>query len=117
MLKSEYRMQKTLQTPDQLDLVTFDEKQDEIVMIIAATGEWSGSGSEEAALLNKLNNYVGFALEGGLAKQFPDRKWKSVRIQIDCLETLPAKLAHVVTQAQALLGKKGISLCVNRIRR
>jgi len=109
-------MQTTLNNPDQLDLVTFDSANGEYILVISAMGEWDDSEEENALLLKKINNYLNFVFDGGLAEQFPQTNAKSTRIQIDSISPPPLNAERVITQAQALLLQQGIRLCVNLIR-
>ncbi|WP_423370924.1 DUF6572 domain-containing protein [Burkholderia sp. LMG 32019] len=108
-------MQTTLKNPEQLDLVTVDPTSNEYVLVISAMNDWDDSEEEQTLLLQKLNNYVNFALDGGLAAHFPQSKGKPVRIQIDSAARPPLNVDSVITQAQALLLKQNIRLCVNLI--
>ena len=40
-------MQITLQTPEKLDLITFDPAEGEYVLIISAVNDWDGTENEE----------------------------------------------------------------------
>ncbi len=109
-------MQTTFNNPDQLDLVTFDSADGEYVLVISAMGEWDDSEEEQALLLQKINNYLKFVLDGGLAEHFPQTNGMSTRIQIDSTSRPPLNANRVITQAQTLLSQQGIRLCVNLIR-
>lgn len=108
-------MQTTLSNSEQLDLVTFDSKSGEYVLIISAMENWDDSEEEQDLLLRKINNCLNFALDGGLAKHFPQSRGKPIRIQIDSTSRPPTKTNLVITQAQGLLSQQGIQLCVNLI--
>lgn len=108
-------MQTTLNNPGQVDLVSFDPAGGEYVLIISAMGDWDDSEEEQALLLQKINNYLNFALYGGLAEHFPQSKGKPMRIQIDIASNPPLNADRVITQAQSLLSQQGIRLCVNLI--
>jgi Family of unknown function (DUF6572) len=108
-------MQHSLRTPEQLDLVTLDSASGEYVLIISAMGNWDDSEEEQALLLQKINNYLNFVIEGGLLEHFPQSRGKPIRIQIDSAAALPPNADRIVTQAQALLLQHGVRLCVNLI--
>jgi hypothetical protein len=109
-------MQTTLNKPGQLDLVTFDSAGGEYVLVISAMDDWDDSEEEQALLLQKINNYLNFGLNGGLAEHFPQSKGKPMRIQIDSASKPPLNADRVITQAQSVLSRQGIRLCVNLIR-
>jgi hypothetical protein len=108
-------MQPNLKTPEKLDLVTFDSASGEYVLIISAMDDWDDSEEEQALLLQKINNYLNFVIDGGLSEHFPQSKGKPTRIQIDSAAALSPNAARIVTQAQALLLQHGVRLCVNLI--
>ncbi|TDR35139.1 hypothetical protein DFR29_1406 [Tahibacter aquaticus] len=108
-------MQTNLKSPEKLDLVTLDAASQEYVLIISAMDDWDGSEEEQALLLQKINNYLNFVIDGGLAEHFPQSKGKPTRIQIDSAAALPPNTDRIVTQAQALLLQHGVRLCVNLI--
>jgi len=110
-------MQPTLKNSDKLDLVTFDPADGEYVLIISAMGDggWDDSEEEQTLLLQKINSYLNFAISGGLTKHYPQSKGNPIRIQIDSASKLPPNVDRIVMQAQALLLRHGIRLCVNLI--
>ncbi len=108
-------MQNNLKNPEKLDLVTFDSASGEYVLIISAIDGWDDSEEEQALLLQKINNYLNFVIDGGLSEHFPQSKGKPMKIQIDSAEALPQNADRIVTQAQALLLQHGVRLCVNLI--
>jgi hypothetical protein len=108
-------MQTDLRNPEKLDLVTFDSTGGEYALIISAMGDWDDSEEEQALLLQKINNYLNFVIDGGLSEHFPQSKGKPIRIQIDSAAKLPPNADRIVTQAQALLLQHGVRLCVNLI--
>ena len=78
--------------------------------------DWDDSEEEQALLLQKINNYLHFVIDGGLSQHYPQTKGKRTRIQIDSAAELPPNANRIVKQAQALLLQHGIRLCVNLIR-
>jgi len=77
--------------------------------------DWDDSDEEQALLLQKINNYLNFVIDGGLSKHYPQTKGKPIRIQIDSASALPQNADRVVKQAQTLLLQHGVRLCVNLI--
>lgn len=108
-------MQTNLKNPEKLDVVTFDSASEEYVLIISAMDDWDDSEEEQALLLQKINNYLNFVIDGGLSEHFPQSKGKPRRIQIDSAAALPPNADRIVTQAQALLLQHGVRLCINLI--
>lgn len=108
-------MQTSLKNTDKLDLVTLDAAGEEYVLIISAMSDWDNSEEEQGLLLQKINNYLNFVIDGGLAEHYPQSKGKPIRVQIDSASKLPPNADRIVTQAQALLSQHGVRLCINLI--
>jgi hypothetical protein len=108
-------VQVSLKSPEKLDLITFDPSSSEYVLIVSATDSWDDSPEENDFLLQKINNYLDFALSGGLVEHYPDAEGRPVRIQIDTAHRIPPSVDGLIAQVQQVLQQKGIALCVNYI--
>lgn len=108
-------MHTSLNNPEKLDLITFDPDSQEYVLIISTMNTWEDSEEEQERLLQKINNYSNFLIDGQLLQHYPQAKGKAVRIQIDSTETIPPNANQLVMQAQKLLMERGIKLCTNLI--
>lgn len=108
-------MQPSLEHPEKLDLITFDPDSGEYGLIISAMETWDDSEEEQTRLLQKINNYIDFVIDGELLRNFPQSKGKPVRIQIDTGSSIPPNAGLLITQAQKLLSQHGIRLCINVI--
>jgi uncharacterized protein DUF6572 len=58
--------------PDVIDFLTHDSKTGEVILVMVEGREWDGSDVQLRQLQEKFNNYVSFALEGGLAQRHPE---------------------------------------------
>jgi hypothetical protein len=106
-------MQTSLEQPEKIDLITFDQATSEYVLIVSATETWEDSDEEQVQLLQKINNYMTFVIDGQLSLHYPQTKGKAIRIQIDSATTIPPNINKLLTQAQKLLLQHDIKLCVN----
>jgi hypothetical protein len=102
-----------LEQPEKIDLITFDQATSEYVLIVSATETWEDSDEEQVQLLQKINNYMTFVIDGQLSLHYPQTKGKAIRIQIDSATTIPPNINKLLTQAQKLLLQHDIKLCVN----
>jgi len=98
-----------------IDLITYDPTQDEYVLIIAER-VWGESGTEQELLLQKLNNYLHFVLDGQLERTHPQTSGKRIRIQIDCSTKLPSSIKKLINQAQELMAKHDIKVKINLLK-
>lgn len=83
-----------------LDLVTYDPRLDEFVLYIVEDGPWPQDDATWNHCLNRIQNQVldacDAAVDGGLAREYPDSLGKPVRIQVDSPSGLPHQVADLV---------------------
>ena len=60
-----------------------------IELIVVQEQQWTGSDAQLASLQEKVQNYVSFALDGALVKQFPEVEGRPWRVVIHCLSGEP----------------------------
>ena len=71
-----------------VDLVA--ESADGIIeLVVVADRPWTGSDLQVSSLQGKVQTYVSFALDGGLAQQFPEAAGRPWRIVLHCLTGAP----------------------------
>jgi hypothetical protein len=68
--------------PDVIDFVGTDRVTGEVVLTVSDHLEWHGRDEHLPALHSKLEAYLGFVRNGGLAQSYPDAAGRSVRIEI-----------------------------------
>lgn len=82
------RQQDSLFDAGSVDLVA--ESADGIVeLVIVQDQQWTGSDAQLASLQEKVQTYVSFAIDGGLAQQFPEVAGRPWRIVVNCLSGEP----------------------------
>jgi hypothetical protein len=64
-------------------------------------------------LREKINAYAGFILDGSLARHYPETVGRSVRIQLDCMETPTGDFAAITDHAARALEGLDIGFRVN----
>lgn len=108
-------MQANLRALNKIDLVTHDPVCEEFKLIIVATDEWDDSEEEQDLLLEKINAYLRFALEGELAERLPESKGRSFSIHIDSRSQLPVNIQRLASQLQLTLADQHINFYANVI--
>lgn len=58
-------------------------------LVIVQDRPWTGSEAQLASLQAKVQAYVSFALDGGLARQYPEVSGRPWRILVHCQTGLP----------------------------
>ena len=82
------RKAESLFDAGRVDLVA--ESSDGIIdLIVVQAQPWTGSGAQLASLQDKVQTYVSYALDGGLAQQFPEAAGRPWRIVLNCLSGEP----------------------------
>lgn len=111
-MRSPKRQQGSLSDPGKVDLVA-ESAEGVIELIIVQDQEWAGSDAQLASLQEKVQTYVSFALDGGLARQFPEAAGRPWRIVISCLSGEPDERTRMVLDVLATrLPEYGGSLLV-----
>jgi hypothetical protein len=77
--------------------------------------QWDGSADRVLQLQEKVNNYLSFALDGQMARQYPESAGKPIRLQLDCVAEPDADSARFLELAREKLKPDGIRLIVNLI--
>lgn len=72
--------------PHVVDLISPDPERDEVVLTVLEERPWGSSPEQLQELQDKLNNYLGYVLEGYLVKEYPEYEGKPVRFELDCVE-------------------------------
>lgn len=99
--------------PTSVDFLSFDARSDQVVLTISEERVWTGSEDELRKLQEKLSNYLSYAVDGGLARKFPEYAEKSVRIRLDCLHHPSKGTIEFLDEARRRLSDHGIDLVVN----
>ena len=80
-----------------IDVVAYDAKTNEVVLVMNEPNEWNGSDEQLLQLQERFNAYASFLLDGEMAEAHPDLAGKPARIELRC--------AHMPdTRALELLG-------------
>ena len=80
-----------------IDVIAYDPKTGDVVLVMNEPNEWDGSDEQLLALQERFNAYVSFLLDGEMAEAHPELVGKPTRIELRC--------AHIPeTRALELLG-------------
>jgi hypothetical protein len=82
---------------DVIDVIAYDPKTGEAVLVMNEPNEWDSSDEQLLSLQERFNAYVSFLLDGEMAEGHPELAGKPTRIELRC--------AHMPdTRALELLG-------------
>ena len=79
-------MQRGVQNPEIIDLITLDSKEGEVILLILEDRPWGSDSKQLMQFDEKLNRYLAYVLDGFLVKEYPQYQGVPVRIQIDCVD-------------------------------
>jgi hypothetical protein len=104
----------SLEKSEVIDLVTVSADGQTIILYLVATDPWPVTGGGTLLLQAKLKNYVAFAADGQLARQYPEAHGKKVTIEIRTDHPLGAMEEKLVAGArQHWCEPEGISLVIS----
>ncbi|MCB0712376.1 MAG: hypothetical protein KDD67_08620 [Ignavibacteriae bacterium] len=85
-MESTSEMQRGVENPDIIDLITPDPTSGEVVLLIIEERPWGSDKNQLVQFDEKLNRYLAYILDGFLGRQYPQYENTPVRIQIDCVD-------------------------------
>jgi hypothetical protein len=100
-----------IEDPNVIDLVAQDAN-GEYMVVMVETRPWGVSCEQPDQLKQKINAYVGYILDGDLARQYPEAAEKPVRIQLNCAHTPRGEIATITEWAARQLSQHGIGFAV-----
>jgi hypothetical protein len=75
-----------VQNPSIIDLIATDPASDSVVLVMIERRPWGASSQQFKQIEEKVNRYMGYALDGFLVEHYPQHEGKPVRIRLDCAE-------------------------------
>lgn len=104
----------SLENAEVIDLVTVSADGETVIVYLVATDPWPATGRGALLLQAKLKNYVAFAADGQLIRQFPKAQGKRVVIEIRTDHPLGVTEEKLIAGArQHWCEPEGISLVVS----
>ncbi len=92
--------------PNKLDLVTRAHDGFHLVLV----EDRSLSEDDAPALQEKLNNYLGFAIDGGLLEQYPEARGEKVSIRIDLYAEPCLFILEFVRRYRCAIAQYGVAV-------
>jgi hypothetical protein len=102
-----------VQNPTLMDLITLDPASDRVVMAMFERRAWGASPRQLHEIEEKINRYLGYALDGFLVQHYPQYHLKRVQIRLDCAEAPRGEALAFVEAAQRAANAQGIDFVVN----
>jgi hypothetical protein len=106
------RQQEGVWNPHVVDLLTYNQKDNEFVFHILEPREWTDLSTQLAQLQAKIRSYLSYVLDGALAEDYPDSLSSGVAFRLDCSHRPSKRATNFVTQTAVKLDKLGIRFVV-----
>jgi hypothetical protein len=97
-----------LASPKLVDVVTYEEKSATYRLLLVVDAPWDQSTAQLLALQEKLNNYIGFALDGPMAEKYPGSDGKDVLVRLQCRTAPTGRTQKTLAQMEAALKELGL---------
>jgi hypothetical protein len=96
-----------------MDLVTVDPASGKVVLAMFERRKWGASPLQLRQIEEKINRYMGFALDGFLVEHYPQHKGKEVQLRLDCAEAPHGIAIDFVEKAKRAAAAYGLEFVVN----
>ena len=105
-----------VENPKVMDLVTVDPVSNKVVLVMIERRAWGATPRQLREIEEKINRYLGYALDGFLVEQYPQYRDRDVRIRLDCAEAPQGEAVAFVDAARRATEAQGIEFVVNVTR-
>ena len=101
-----------VQNPKIMDLIEIDPVSDKVVLVMIERRAWGAGPQQFQQIEEKINRYLGYVLDGHLAKHYPQYDGKRVRIRLDCVEEPRGDATRFVRAADHAIRAEGLEFIV-----
>jgi hypothetical protein len=102
-----------VQTPAMLDLITTDAASGAVVLAMFERRPWGLGPAQFSQIEEKINRYLGYALDGFLVQHYPQYAGRPVQIRLDCAEAPQGEAERFVQAARQATRAHGVDFVVN----
>jgi hypothetical protein len=95
-----------------MDLISVDPATDKVVLTMFERRPWGASPQQFQQIEEKINRYMGYALDGFLVEHYPGYEGKAVQIRLECAEEPHGEAMLFVTAAASAARDHGLELVV-----
>jgi uncharacterized protein DUF6572 len=105
-----------VQNPALLDLIRADSESGSVVLTMFERRRWGADRQQLQQIAEKINRYMGYALDGHLAQHYPQYEGKHVRICLECVEAPSGEAMRFVEAAEQAMRAYGIAFEVKVVK-
>ena len=96
-----------------VDLIGVDPASDKVVLTMIERRAWGASDRQFQEIEEKINRYMGYALDGFLAEHYPQYEGKAVQIRLECAEEPHGQAILFVAAAARAASDHGLEFVVS----
>jgi hypothetical protein len=96
-----------------IDLINLDAATGQVVLVMIERRSWGASPRQFQQIEEKINRYLGYALDGFLVEQYPQYLGKPVAIRLDCAEAPHGDAVRFVEAARQASEGHDVAFIVN----
>ena len=102
-----------VENPSIVDLIEVDPASGQVVLVMIERREWDSGPQQFRQIEEKLNRYMGYALDGHLTTHYPQYEGLGVQIRLNCAQAPCGEAVAFVTAAEHAVRAHGLTFVVN----
>jgi hypothetical protein len=91
-----------------VDLIEVDPVSGDVVLVMIERRPWGADPRQFQQIEEKINRYLGYALDGHLAEHYPRYQGKQVRLRLDCAQAPTGEALRFVGAAAHAASAHGV---------
>jgi len=101
-----------VENPKVVDMISVDPASDKVVLTMIERRPWGASDRQFPQIEEKINRYMGYALDGFLVQHHPEYEGKRVQLRLECAEAPHGEAVLFVAAAARAASDHGLELVV-----
>jgi hypothetical protein len=101
-----------VENPKVVDLISIDPQSGKVVLTMIERRAWGASDRQFQQIEEKINRYMGYALEGFLVQHHPQFEGKQVQLRLECAEQPHGEAVLFVLAAGRAASDHGLEFVV-----
>ena len=102
-----------VQNPMIVDRIEVDPASADVVLVMIERRPWGSDPRQFQQIEEKINRYLGYALDGHLAEHYPQYQGKHVQIRLECAAAPAGESLRFVGAAEHAMSAHGVDFVVN----
>ena len=103
----------SVENPSVVDLIELDPASGHVMLVMIERRKWNRGPQQFRQIEEKINRYMGYALDGHLTSQYPEYEGKVVQIRLNCAQAPCGEAEAFVIAAERAIRTRGLEFVVN----